>query len=97
MQIKVFGPGCARCTQTEALVKEVAAAKGGDITVEKVSDLQEMMRLGIMSTPAVAIDGVVKSSGKIPTKQEIVSWIDGAAPAADAKPQSGGCGCGGNC
>lgn len=79
MEITVFGPGCARCTETENLIKEVAAAKGGDITVRKVSDFKEMMVAGIMSTPAVAIDGVVKSTGKIPTKQEIAAWIDGAA------------------
>lgn len=76
MEIKVFGPGCARCTETEALVKAVIMAKGKNITVQKVSDLKEMMALGIMSTPAVVIDGVVKSSGKIPTKEEIAVWIE---------------------
>lgn len=95
MRIQVFGPGCARCAQTETLVKEAAAAKGGDITVEKVSDLQEMMKLGIMSTPAVAVDGVVKSSGKIPTKEEVASWIEGApgACATASQRQNGGCRC----
>lgn len=42
MEIKVFGPGCAKCTEVENMVKEVAAAKGGNITVQKVSDLKEM-------------------------------------------------------
>lgn len=94
MEIKVFGPGCARCAETENLVREVAAAKGGNITVQKVSDLKEMMVAGVMSTPAVAVDGVVKSAGKVPTKEEISAWIDGAPsrPAA-----SGGACCGGNC
>ena len=85
MEIKVFGPGCARCTETENLVKEVAAAKGGDITVQKV-----------MSTPAVSVDGVVKSTGKIPTKEEIAAWIDGAA-GSPVLAASGGCCCGGKC
>jgi len=85
MEIKVFGTGCARCTETEKLVKEVAAAKGGNITVEKVTDTKEMMLHGIMSTPAVAVDGVVKSKGKIPAREEIAAWIDGVgAPAANA-------------
>lgn len=101
MEIKVFGPGCARCTETENLVKEVAAAKGGNITVQKVSDLKEMMAAGVMSTPAVSVDGVLKSTGKIPSKEEIAAWIDGAAaaPAANsgAAPAQGGCCCGGNC
>ena len=93
MEIKVFGPGCAKCTETENLVKEVVAAKGGNsITVQKVSDLKEMMAAGIMSTPAVAIDGVVKSTGKVPTKEEIAAWIDGGSASTSA-PQSGGCCC----
>ena len=96
MEIKVFGPGCARCTETEKLVKEVAAAKGGNITVQKVSDLKEMMAAGVMSTPAVTVDGVVKSTGKIPSKEEIAAWIDGAGGSA-APGASGGCCCGGKC
>lgn len=77
MEIKVFGPGCASCAATEKLVREVAADKGGDITVQKVSDLKEMMAAGVMSTPAVVIDGVVKSTGRVPGKEEIAAWIDG--------------------
>jgi small redox-active disulfide protein 2 len=94
MEIKVFGPSCARCAETENLVKEVVAAKDGNITVLKVSDLKEMMLAGVMSTPAVAIDGVVKSTGKVPTKEEIAAWIDGAAsvPSAPSAP-GGGCCC----
>ena len=79
MEIKVFGPGCARCAETEKLVKAVAAEKSGHITVQKVSDFKEMMAAGVMSTPAVAVDGVVKSSGKVPTKEEVAAWIDAAA------------------
>lgn len=78
MEIKVFGPGCARCTETEKLVREVIATKTGNIRVQKVSDLKEMMSAGIMSTPTVTIDGVVKSTGKVPSRKEIESWIDGA-------------------
>jgi small redox-active disulfide protein 2 len=91
MEIKVFGPGCARCTEAENLVKEVAAAKGGDITVQKVSDLKEMMLAGVMSTPAVAIDGIVKSTGRVPTKEEIAAWIAGAAGASSPGAPVGGC------
>ncbi len=94
MEIKVFGPGCAKCTETENLVKQVVAAKDGNITVQKVSDLKEMMAAGVMSTPAVAIDGVVKSTGRVPSKEDIAAWIDGAAGSASS---AGGCCCGGNC
>lgn len=89
MEIKVFGPGCAKCTETENLIKEVVTARGGDITVRKVSDLKEMMAVGIMSTPAVAIDGVVKSAGKLPSKEEVAAWIDGAAPPASCAAPAG--------
>lgn len=98
MEIKVFGPGCAKCTEAEKLAKEVAMAKGGNITVQKTSDLKEMMMLGIMSTPAVSIDGVVKCTGRIPTKDELSAWMDGAsASPAKTSEASGGCCCGGKC
>ena len=90
MVIKVFGPGCAKCTETENLVKAVAAEKGGDIIVQKISDFKEMMAAGVMSTPAVAVDGVVKSAGKAPSREEVAAWIDGAAGFAPSA--SGGCG-----
>lgn len=97
MEIKIFGPGCAKCTETEKLVKEVAAAKGGNITVQKVSDLKEMMAAGVMSTPAVAIEGVVKSTGKVPSREEVAAWIDGAAGSPASSAPASGCCCGGNC
>lgn len=96
MKIKVLGPGCDRCTETENLVKEVAAAKGGNITVQKVSDLKEMMAAGVMSTPAIIVDGVVKSTGKVPSREEIAAWIDDAS-GSSAPGISGGGYCGGNC
>ena len=98
MQSRIYGPGCARGNQTEALVREIAASGNGGIDVKKVSDLQEMMRLGIMSTPAVAIDGIVRSTGKVPSREEITSWIDGAGSDSAAAPAcAGGCCCGGKC
>ncbi|WP_300907135.1 thioredoxin family protein [uncultured Desulfovibrio sp.] len=88
MEIKVFGPGCAKCTETDNLVRQVVADRGGHITVQKVSDLREMLAAGILSTPAVAIDGVVKVTGRVPGQEEVAAWIDGAASGSD------GCGCG---
>ncbi len=76
MHIKVFGPGCARCTQVEKLVQAVVAEKANGAMVEKVTDLQKMMALGIMSTPALVIDEKVICTGRIPTKDEISGWID---------------------
>ena len=76
MEVKVFGPGCAKCNQTADMIKEIATAKGSDITISKVSDIKEMMLAGIMATPAVAVDGVVKCTGRIPTKDEVTAWIE---------------------
>ncbi len=75
MEIKVYGPGCAKCVTVDKLVREVVSQKSPDISVEKISDIREMMKAGILSTPAVVIDGVLKSSGRVPSKEEIESWI----------------------
>ena len=75
MEIKVYGPGCAKCVTVDKLVRDVVSQKSPDISVEKVSDIREMMKAGILSTPAVGIDGVLKSSGRVPSKEEIESWI----------------------
>ncbi len=75
MEIKVLGPGCPKCMKTEEIVKEAVAESGIGASVEKVSDMMEIARHGIMGTPAVVIDGQVKSVGKVPKKAEVLKWI----------------------
>jgi small redox-active disulfide protein 2 len=75
MNIKVLGPGCARCHQTEKIVKEAVAEENADAVVEYVNDLREIVKYGVFSTPAVVVDGVVKSVGKVPKKEEIKEWL----------------------
>lgn len=75
MEIKVLGPGCAKCEKTYKLVNEVVSEVGADVTVAKVSDMMEMASLGVFSTPAVVVDGTVKCSGRVPKKDEIKAWI----------------------
>jgi small redox-active disulfide protein 2 len=75
MEIKVLGPGCAKCGQTEKIVKEAVAEAGVEATVEKITDVMQIMTYRVMSTPAVVVDGQVKSAGKVPKKEEILSWI----------------------
>jgi len=75
--ITVYGPGCAKCKQTEELVRRVVAETGVEADVVKVSDIREMVTAGIMSTPAVAVDGVVKVSGRVPKADEVKGWITG--------------------
>jgi small redox-active disulfide protein 2 len=75
MDIKVLGPGCPRCQQTEQNVKEALSEAGVEATVEKVTDTMEIAGYGVMGTPAVIVDGEVKSVGKIPNKEDIKNWI----------------------
>lgn len=75
MQIKVLGPGCPKCHETEKLVREAVAEAGVSAEVVKVADFQEMAALGVFATPAVVIDGVVKCSGKVPAKKELLAWL----------------------
>jgi small redox-active disulfide protein 2 len=75
MEIKILGPGCARCEKTAKVVKEVLAETGADARVEKVTDMMQIAAHGVVSTPAVLVDGVVKSAGKIPKKDEVAGWL----------------------
>ena len=75
MEIKVLGPGCPRCQKTEDLVREVVAETGAAAQVEKVTDMMEIAGYGVFGTPAVVIDGEVKSVGKIPSKTQIKTWL----------------------
>ena len=75
MEIKICGPGCASCDKTQKIVEAAVAAKGIEATIIKITDFQEMAQFGIFSTPAVIIDGDVKSVGNIPKQSEVESWI----------------------
>ena len=76
MDIKVLGPGCPKCQQTEKIVKEAVAEEGVDARIEKVTEAMEIAGYGVFGTPAVVVDGEVKSVGKIPKKQDVMGWIN---------------------
>jgi len=75
MDVKVLGPGCAKCQKTEKVVREAIADAGFDAQVDKITDIMEIARYGVFGTPAVIVDGQVKSVGKVPTKDEVKGWI----------------------
>ena len=75
MEIKVLGPGCPKCQQTEKIVKEAVAETGAVAQVEKVTDTMKIAGYGVFGTPAVVVDGEVKCVGKIPSKEEVKGWI----------------------
>ena len=75
MDIKVLGPGCARCKQTAKHVENAVAESGIEANIEKVTDAMQIAGYGVFGTPAVIIDGDVKCVGKIPSKEDIKKWL----------------------
>jgi small redox-active disulfide protein 2 len=75
MKIVVYGPGCARCHETERVVRHAVEQLGVAAEVEKVGDFRAMAAAGVMATPAVSIDGVLKVSGRIPKAEEVREWL----------------------
>ena len=75
MEIKVLGPGCPKCEETEKLVRQVLAESGVSADVIKVTDTMEIAKQGVFMTPAVIIDSEVKCVGKVPDKDKLLEWI----------------------
>jgi small redox-active disulfide protein 2 len=74
-KIQILGTGCAKCKQLTANAEEAVKNFGIDASVEKVSDIKEIMSFGVMITPALAVDGKVLSSGKVLKPEEIKKLI----------------------
>jgi len=75
MDIKVLGPGCPKCEQTAKVVKEAIDESGVEASVEKISDIMKIAGYGVFGTPAVIVNGEVKTVGKVPSKNDVKSWI----------------------
>jgi small redox-active disulfide protein 2 len=73
--IKVLGTGCPSCKATVTLIEDVARAKGVDVTVEKVEDMQAIVGYGVMRTPAVVIAEQVVHAGGVPTRAAVEGWV----------------------
>lgn len=71
MNIKILGPGCPKCKTLEKLTREVVEKNGIDATIIKVEDIMEIMKYGIMSTPALVVDEKVEIKGRVPSIDEI--------------------------
>ncbi|MBE3085538.1 MAG: thioredoxin family protein [Bacteroidales bacterium] len=71
MEIKILGPGCAKCKTLEQLTRDVVRKNGIDAIITKVDDIMEIMKYNIMTTPALVIDGKVVVKGRIPSAEEI--------------------------
>ena len=75
MLIKILGSGCAKCHRLELLTREVVAELGIEATFEHVTNMEEIMAYPIMTTPALVVDEVVKVAGRMPSEEEIASWL----------------------
>ena len=75
MEIKVLGTGCAKCKTLEKLTREVVEQNSIDATVTKVDDIVEIMNYGVMTPPALVVDGKVVVKGRIPSAEEIRKLI----------------------
>jgi len=73
--VKVLGSGCANCVNTLKLIDEVASAAGVAIETEKIEDMQQIVRWGVMRTPGVVIDGKVVHSGGVPPRDKVQTWF----------------------
>ncbi len=76
MEIKVLGPGCAKCKTTEKAVLEAVKASGKDIKVSKVEDIMKIMEYSVMRTPAIVVNEKVVLSGKVPSQKELEEIIN---------------------
>jgi len=75
--LQVLGTGCPKCKKLEETTEEAAMSLGLEYRMEKVTDIQAIVGFGVMTTPALAVDGVVKVSGKVPSAEEMKKILSG--------------------
>ena len=76
-KIQILGTGCAKCEKLAANTKQATENLGLDYTIEKVTDLNQIMAFGVMTTPGLVVDGKVLLTGKVPTAADIEKLIGG--------------------
>ena len=79
MKVQILGSGCAKCKTLEERVRQLVTKHQLLVEVEKVTDLQEIIKYGIMMTPGLVVDGVVKSVGSIPKDEQLLLWMIGTS------------------
>ena len=75
ISVKILGSGCQKCSTLESKVRDLVAKNNIDASVEKVTDINEIITYGVMMTPAVVIKGKVKNTGIIPKDDELLTWL----------------------
>lgn len=77
MDIEVLGPGCAKCKATAELIARTAGETGKAVNVVKVEDMRQIVGYGVMTTPAVVVGGKVVHKGTVPSRDQVMNWLDG--------------------
>ncbi|MGO8695479.1 MAG: thioredoxin family protein [Rectinemataceae bacterium] len=77
MKIQILGSGCAKCRSLEEHARQAVAELGLTVEVEKVTDMEAIVSMGVMMTPALVIDGAVKSVGRVLTKEQVAALLQG--------------------
>ena len=75
MNVKILGSGCSKCKALEQRVRQLDMANQLHLEIEKVTDLKEIMQYGILMTPGLVVDGVLKSFGNIPKDEQLLQWF----------------------
>ena len=75
LEIKILGTGCPKCKSLDKVTRKVVEEAGLEANIEKVEDIMEIMKFGIISTPGLVVNGEVKVSGRLPSEKEIKSII----------------------
>ena len=75
MRIEILGTGCPKCKQLEANARKAIEETKKKAEIVKVTEINKIIESGVMSTPAIVVDGEVKASGRIPTAEEIKKWL----------------------
>jgi small redox-active disulfide protein 2 len=84
MKVRILGTGCPKCKKLYAEAEKAVATSGVAAELEKVENIDDIMKYGVMVTPALVIDQEVKASGRIPAISEIVTWLTTAAARGGA-------------
>jgi len=74
-KLQILGTGCAKCTRLAEATEHAAQSLGLPYEIEKVTEIQRIMAFGVMMTPALVVDGVVKASGRVPSAEEIQKML----------------------
>ena len=83
VKIKVLGPGCANCEKVEQIASAVVLDLGVEAEFEKVTDLDKIMEYQIMSTPGLVINEELVCAGRVPSAEEVMSWVKKASAKGD--------------